>query len=132
MGEPKIVVNSIRTPDGTVLRSYHRHDYVTHKDAVSGEVYMTDGGLDYMRRSVNTVPYEDMSLYSDAPHEQLRIVVTWGTRGKHGNEPLRHLPIAQMENDHIFAVLDTQKTIYPQVREIMINELKQRGLEYVE
>jgi len=132
MSTSKIVVNAIRTPDGTVLRSYHRHDYVTHKDTISGEVYMTDGGLDYMRRSVNTVPYEDLSLYSDAPHEQLRVAVTWGTRGKYGSEPLRHLPISQMDNDHIFAVLDTQQNMYPQVRAIMINELKQRGLEYEE
>ena len=39
----ELVYNAIQTPDGTILRSRHRHDYVTHKDA-NGKTYMLDGG----------------------------------------------------------------------------------------
>ena len=39
-----LVRNAMRTPDGTIIRSRHRHDYVTHKDA-NGSEYMLDGGL---------------------------------------------------------------------------------------
>jgi hypothetical protein len=42
--ETRIVANRIRTPDGTILESKHRHDYVTYTDA-NGKQYMVDGGL---------------------------------------------------------------------------------------
>ena len=29
-----IIVNSIETPDGTILKSKHRHDFVRHEDSV--------------------------------------------------------------------------------------------------
>ena len=40
---PKILSNKMRTPDGTILESKHRHDYVTHTDA-NGKEYMLDSG----------------------------------------------------------------------------------------
>ncbi len=47
-----LIYNALRTPDGTVLTSRHRHDYVTHIDK-NGKEYMIDGGLDYVRSSAN-------------------------------------------------------------------------------
>ena len=71
----KLVLNRIRTPDQTVLTSRHRHDYQYHKDK-NGEIYMNDGGVEYIRRSINIEPYEDLSLYSDDPFEILRENIT--------------------------------------------------------
>ncbi len=48
----KILRSRMRTPDGTILESKHRHDYVTHLDA-NGNEYMLDGGLAYVRSSAN-------------------------------------------------------------------------------
>ena len=63
------VYSAIQTPDGTILESFNRHDYVTHEDTVSGEHYMLDGGLEYTRGSVNKVQAKDLSVYTtfDAP-----------------------------------------------------------------
>ena len=43
--EEKIVANRIRTPDGTILESKHRHDFVS----CSCESIFIDGGTDYIR-----------------------------------------------------------------------------------
>lgn len=39
----RILVNAIRTPDGTLLHSKHRHDCVIYKDK-NGKEYGVDGG----------------------------------------------------------------------------------------
>lgn len=76
----RIISNSIRTPDGTVISSNHRHDYNTHEDN-NGEMYVVDGGLDYIKRNVNVVPAEELSLYDDSPYELIREnMVRWNQR----------------------------------------------------
>ena len=32
----RLIRNALQTPDGTVLESYHRHDYKTHLDGITG------------------------------------------------------------------------------------------------
>ena len=124
--EPVIVHNSIRTPDGTVLDSHHRHDYKTYQDE-NGETYMVDGGTQYLRRSMNKEPYEDLSVYSDEPFEKIREVLTWGTRGKNGDQPLKWVVLKDMDTDHIKAILDDG---YKSVRYYMQRELMYRGVLY--
>ena len=48
----KLIQNKWQTPDGTILISKHRHDYVEYTDK-NGDYYMIDGGNDYVRKSVN-------------------------------------------------------------------------------
>jgi len=123
----RLLRNAIQTPDGTILESRTRHDYKQYEDA-NGLVYMVDGGLDYQRRSVNkNAPATDLSLAEDVLHSIAREFVTWGTYGKEGNQPLSYVAITDMEIGHLEAVLETQKNIYPQIRDLMQAELDYRG-----
>lgn len=98
-----LIYNAIKTPDGTILESTYRHDYVTHMDA-NGKEYMIDGGFSYSRRSAHGDEI-DLCLYDDQPHEVQREVLKWGTYGKDGSENFRRVAIKDMETDHIKAVL---------------------------
>lgn len=104
----QIVVNLIETPDGTFLQSCHRQDYKIHLDR-NGETYMVDGGIDYLRRSVNIIPYKERSLYFGDDFSLIRRFFSWGTRGKDGKSPLKFKPLADLDTDHIQAILDTQR-----------------------
>ena len=117
--------NSIRTPDGTILESRHRHDYRTHVDA-NGKEYMVDGGLDYVRRSAHGDEI-DLCVYDDDSHSLIRKVLTWGTYGKDGDQPLTYILLKDMETDHIKACLDNVLGMYPQIRSAMQNELEFRN-----
>ena len=123
----RLLRNAIQTPDGTILESRHRHDYREYEDD-NGEVYIVDGGLDYLRRSINhNTPATDLSLTEVDPHLVVREKVTWGTYGKLGDQPLSEITIATMTTEHLQAVLDTQENMYPQVRDLMTAELEYRN-----
>ena len=121
----KLVLNRIRTPDQTVLTSRNRHDFVSHKDK-NGELYYTDGGLSYLKRSVNNKPYEDLSLYSTDSFEKLREGIEWGTFGKNGNEPLQYKPISNMSSNHINAILSNCKVV-DYLKELFEKEISHRN-----
>lgn len=127
MSGARIVCNRIRTPDGTILESMHRHDYVTYIDA-NGKEYMVDGGLEYLRRNIHDdAPYQELSVYSDAPHDLISEAFKWGTRGKDGKQPLTYVPLKDLTTDHIEAILETQTHISAHIRKIFLDELDFRG-----
>jgi len=127
MSDEKIVANRIRTPDGTILESMHRHDYVTYIDT-NGKEYMVDGGLDYLRRNIHDdAPYEELSLYCNSDHEAIREAFKWGTRGIDGKQPLSWLVLKDMATDHIEAILETQTHLRDHIRQVFVNELNFRG-----
>lgn len=99
-----LIRNAIRTPDGTLIESKYRHDFVTYVDSITGLTYMVDGGLDYCRRSCNGDEINEC-LHDDEPHEVQRQILKWGSYGVTGKEPLKRIPIAEMEDAHIKAVL---------------------------
>ena len=119
------MLNRIRTPDQTILESRNVHDYKSHKDK-NGEIYMNDGGVEYIRRSVNIEPYEDLSLYSDDPFEILRENITWGTYGKNGNEPLHYKSVSNMSTPHINAILSQYKLV-EYLKELFEKEMAYRN-----
>lgn len=104
-----IILNRIKTPDGTVLTSHSVHDYVSHKDA-NGYTYSTDGGREYLHRTINAeAPYEDLTVYSDDPWEKVREAVYRGSRGKEGNQPLTWVPLSEMSDDYVKACIQYNK-----------------------
>jgi len=124
--KPKILSSQLKTPDGTILESFHRHDYVTHKDS-NGKEYMLDGGCAYIRRSING-DEELLTVTTDDSHSVIREAVTWGTYGKNGDEDFRRVKIADMDDDHLQACLDTQKdTMRPAKYKVMQDELEYRN-----
>ncbi len=95
----KIILNRIRTPDGTIMTSKSRHDYRTYKDK-NGLTYMVDGGNAYLRRNVHfEAPYEEASLYTDDDHAVLRKEITWGRREADGSTS--PIAIKNMSRAHI-------------------------------
>ena len=123
----RIVYNAIRTPDGTVLESRHVYDYKTHTDK-NGEVYMVDGGLEYLRRSYNeNFPAEELSVYLEDGQEVVREVATWGSYGKNGDEPLKYILIKDMTEEHIQNCLNNCYRMHPHYKEAFENELQWRA-----
>lgn len=121
-----ILVNKIRTPDGTILESRHHHDYKSYVDD-NGEEYMVDGGLEYIRRSVNKEPFEELSVNDDDDFTEIRQVFTWGTYGKDGDQQLKYVHLFCMSTAHIIAILDTQTHISQKIRKVFEDELEYRA-----
>lgn len=123
----KILCNRIKTPDGTILESMNRHDYVTYIDA-NGKEYMVDGGLDYLRRNVHDdAPYTELSVVSTDEHSVIRESFKWGTYGIDGKQPLKYVILKDMSWDHIDAILKTQTHLRDHIRQLFVNELDYRG-----
>jgi hypothetical protein len=130
----KIICNAITTPDGTYLRSYHRHDYVQHLDKFTGEIYIVDGGNDYLRRSLNTTPAEDLTVYLSDPFETIRRNFAWKSYGKNGELAPDgvYILLHAMDTDHIHAILETQTQLRGSyVEKLFKQELAYRKEDYV-
>lgn len=126
-----LIRSAIRTPDGTTLTSRHRHDYVSHTDTINGQFYMLDGGLDYQRMTT-AEPYEDLSVWSDAPFEVIRESYEWGTRGKNGDDPLQYKRLCDLTDSHIEAIIRTQWQLSNERLEMFKKELEYRKQDNIE
>ncbi|PSV49747.1 hypothetical protein [Photobacterium indicum] len=98
-----IILNRIRTPDNNILTSRYSHEHVRHTQA-DGFIYAVGGGTEALYRSHTNDAH--LSLYDDAPHEDVREGFFWISRGEGRRKisALRELP-----TEHIQAILDTQK-----------------------
>ncbi len=123
-----LVYNAIRTPDGTILESFHTHDFKTYVDK-NGKEYMVDGGRDYVRRNVHDeAPYEELSVYTTDGHDKVREVLKWGTYGINGDQPLTYIALKDMNTEHIEACLENVPSMHPAYKESFKEELKLRSL----
>lgn len=88
-----------------IITSKHRHDYVSCN---CGNLHI-DGGIDYAKRSFITADYTDMSVFADEDDiAVIREYLTWNSYGVNGDEPCETRTIAQLDTDHIEAILRTQ------------------------
>lgn len=115
-----IILNRVETPDGTQLTSHHRHDYVEHKDE-NGHTYAVDGGKEYLRR-VGPLDHKDLSVTTKDTFEVVREAFLWGTYGKEGAEVFKRTPLCELEDEHIQAIVDTQKHLSDEVKGLFILE----------
>ena len=125
-----LILQRIKTPDGTILTSHHRHDFQSHIDK-NGERYFCDGGSEYIRTSVNDEPFIEMHVYNTDSHSIIREAFRWGTYGKNGDEPLKYILLKDMETEHINAILKTQTHISDEIKKIFIDELSFRKNDVV-
>lgn len=125
--EKTIICNRIMTPDGTILVSRYKWECVTHTD-LNGELYFTDGGRDYERRSINKSPFINLSIYAEDNfvHDTIRKNFYWGTFGISGNDPLEFVVLSKMSDEHIRNIIVTQNHIGPLNKSIFIEETKYR------
>ena len=119
-----LIRNALRTPDGTILQSRHRHDYVTHIDK-NGKEYMLDGGLNYVRCSANG-DEEHLVVTTEDTQEVIREACDWGTYGINGDQPLSYITLCDMTTDHIEAVLKNVPSINTGIKIAMEQELEYR------
>ena len=125
MKEKTLLVSRWQTPDGTVLESRHRHDYVSHNDA-DGMTYAIDGGASYIRISGDFRKLKNLCVYDNEPHSVLREQLEWGSRGVNGDKPIEYIRICDMTDGHLQAVAELDYT-GPHYKTIMENELKHRS-----
>lgn len=99
--EKRLVANRWKTPDGTVLESVYTHDFVQYHDKVADDDYFIDGGIDYVRHSVNDIPMQDCCVWSTDPITVVREYFKRGTFDKDGNRIyvlIKNLSDAHLQN----------------------------------
>ena len=101
----QIVYNSVTCLEcKETIVSYYRHDYKTC-ECPNGA--MVDGGTAYLRYGAKDMSKIKLfAVYADDDYKTVRKYATRGSRGKDGKRPLTFIPLCDMEDDHLEAVLD--------------------------
>jgi hypothetical protein len=101
----QIVYNSVTCLECLeTLVSYHRHDY---KTCGCKNETMVDGGTEYLRYGGKDMRKLSLySIYADDDFQLVRQYANRGSRGVNGNEPLTWIPLCNMTDGHLEAVLD--------------------------
>lgn len=101
----QLVYNSITCLEcNETIVSYHRHDYKTCSCANEA---MVDGGTAYLGYGAKDMSkIKSFTVYADEDFEIVRKYASRGGRGKDGTEPLKWVPLCEMNDDWLEAVLD--------------------------
>jgi hypothetical protein len=106
---------------GDVLISRHRHDYVM---CGCDNKTMLDGGTEYQRFGGKVLKYVDLSgtIYLSDGFEKCRTAPIWGSYGKDGTEPVKYMSVAEMDTEHLGAVI---KEMGPRIEKWRLDLMKQ-------
>jgi hypothetical protein len=101
----QIVYNAIKCLEcGETIVSYSRHDYNTC-GCPNGA--MVDGGTEYERYGANDMTMiEPKYIYADDDFEIVRKYAVRGSRGVDGRQPLTYIPICDIKEDYLWAILE--------------------------
>lgn len=110
--ERQLIYNSVTCLQcGEVLVSTHVHDY---KTCSCGNETMVDGGLEYGRYGGKDLDLVKTNyVYDDAPHEQIREVISRGGRGIDGTEPLKYVLLKDVNNEWLDAIIKYEEELRP-------------------
>ena len=122
--DKRIILNKIKCLHcGDIIVSVYTHDY---KNCSCGKISV-DGGKSYLKRGFDEpTDYEEMSLYDDAPFEEIRKNLRWGTFGRNGDQPLKYIAIDKMTNEHIMNILRLDKPGLTWIQGHLANEWEYR------
>ena len=127
----KIIQNAAKVTEGnqvTYMISTSRHHFEEYQFK-SGGSYHIDGGRDYFKRGCGgdfgSGTVEDWCLTESSPFEECCQKMIWGSRGKDGKQPLKYTPFAELELDHLKAILD-----YSDKLAIGLSELQIKVINY--
>lgn len=127
MSEQYLVANRWKTPDGTILWSKHRYDYIEHTDSVTGEYLCVDGGNEYIKLTDKFEQLLDLCIYNTDDHKIVREFFLWGSYGYHQDEELHFILLKDLTNDHIEAILRTQTKLPTWKKLLFEQELNYRS-----
>lgn len=127
----QLLVNMIQCPDGTILESRYRHNFVEHIQD-DGRRYYIDGGLSYNHVGYSDEKYKDLSCYVGDAHNIIRERFTWGSYGRDGDEPLHYIKLKDLTDEHLdnLIVYTAEVHTYPRrINDLFINEKYFRAVE---
>ena len=76
-------------------------------------IYVIDGGLEYVRTSVNSVPAESLAIYDDAPFEVIREYLHRGGRGEDGKQELKYVALKDINNEWLENLIKYEEELRP-------------------
>lgn len=113
----KLIQNAVKIIENEnflYLNSFYRHDYCSYSFS-DGSTVIIDGGCglaDGGHYTRGNGPLdrpgkcENWSLWDKSSLKEIRSKLLWGSRGKSGKEPFKYSPFAELELDHLRAILD--------------------------
>lgn len=128
--EKQLVYNSVTCLEcGETLVSFHTHDY---KTCSCENETMVDGGLSYGRYGGKDLDKVKTNyVYDDEPFEKIREVVCRGGRGVDGKQPLKYVPLKDIDDEWLGAIIDYEEQYRPNNKYLPIyyKELNYRNNE---